>query len=68
MNQNQITNTKQFFVAPVSKIHFRGVDIDVPMAKGEIGDYTNVIKNWLVDIMYGREDHEWGVVVEEKEV
>jgi branched-chain amino acid aminotransferase len=58
----------QFFVAPVSKIHFRGVDIDVPMAQGEVGDYTNVIKNWLVDIMYGREDHPWGVVVEEKEV
>ncbi|ELR08649.1 hypothetical protein VC83_03874 [Pseudogymnoascus destructans] len=57
-----------FFVAPVSKIHFRGVDIDVPMAQGEVGDYTNVIKNWLVDIMYGREDHPWGVVVEEKEV
>ncbi|KFY84650.1 hypothetical protein V498_07796 [Pseudogymnoascus sp. VKM F-4517 (FW-2822)] len=57
-----------FFVAPVSKIHFRGVDIDVPMAQGEIGDYTNTIKNWLVDIMYGREDHPWGVVVEEKEV
>lgn len=52
----------------MSKIHFRGVDIDVPMAQGEIGDYTNTIKNWLVDIMYGREDHPWGVVVEEKEV
>lgn len=38
------------------------------MACGNIGDYTSVIKNWLVDIMYGRVEHPWGVVVEEKQL
>ena len=38
------------------------------MAQGEIGDYTQAIKKWLVDIMYGGEDHPWGVVVEEKKL
>jgi branched-chain amino acid aminotransferase len=37
------------------------------MARGNTGDYTAVIKSWLKNIMYGKEDHPWGVVVEEKE-
>lgn len=40
----------QFFIAPVSYIHFRGKDLEVPLAS----------------IMYGREQHEWGVVVYEE--
>lgn len=55
-----------FFIAPVGLINFRGKDIDVPM-QGEAGVYTALIKQWLVDIMYGNESHEWGVVVEEKQ-
>jgi branched-chain amino acid aminotransferase len=54
-----------FFVAPVTDIHFRGKDIR-PAKAGEEGTYTNKIKSWLVDIMYGNATHEWGVVVEEK--
>jgi branched-chain amino acid aminotransferase len=56
-----------FFVVPVSKIHFRGIDIDVPMAKGNTGDYTALIKSWLKGIMYGTEEHKWAVIVDEKE-
>lgn len=26
-------------------------------------NYSNVIKGWLKDIMYGAEEHEWGVIV-----
>lgn len=37
------------------------------MVRGESGEYAALIKNWLVNIMYGKEDHEFGVVVEEKE-
>jgi branched-chain amino acid aminotransferase len=37
------------------------------MARGHSGEYASLIKSWLVNIMYGNEDHEWGVVVEEKE-
>jgi branched-chain amino acid aminotransferase len=57
-----------FFVAPVSVIHFRGQDLDVPMSEGESGVYAKRIKQWLVDIMYGNVEHEWGVVVEEKKL
>jgi branched-chain amino acid aminotransferase len=30
------------------------------------GSYTMQVKGWLRDIMYGNEDHEWGVVVDEE--
>ena len=39
----------------------------MPMARGNSGDYAAVLKNWLRNIMYGKEQHEWGVVIEEKE-
>ncbi|KAH7389347.1 aminotransferase [Phaeosphaeria sp. MPI-PUGE-AT-0046c] len=57
-----------WFVAPVSQIHFRDQDLEVPMAKGEIGAYANVLKGWLKGIMWGNdgmESHEWGHIVEE---
>lgn len=55
-----------FFIAPVGWIHFRGKDLEVPMEEGSTGVYTRQIKQWLMDIMYGNEAHEWGVVVEEE--
>ncbi|KZF25656.1 branched-chain amino acid aminotransferase II [Xylona heveae TC161] len=54
-----------FFIAPVSEIHFRGKDLDIPLAAGTTGHYAALLKNWLRNIMYGKERHEWGVVVEE---
>jgi len=54
-----------FFVAPVTHIHFRGKDI-APARLGGEGTYTDRIKQWLADIMFGRVEHEWGVVVEER--
>ena len=57
-----------FFVAPVGLIHYKEKDIEVPMgAEGESGDYAKVLKGWLGGIMYGKETHEWGVVVDEVE-
>ncbi|KAH8171226.1 amino-transferase class IV domain-containing protein [Sarocladium implicatum] len=57
-----------YFVCPISQIHHRGKDINIPMgAEGAPGEITNKIKGWVGDIMYGREDHEWGVVIPEKE-
>lgn len=35
--------------------------------KGEGGRYTLQLKQWLKDIMYGNEQHEWGVVVQEEQ-
>jgi branched-chain amino acid aminotransferase len=58
----------QFFIAPVSKIHFRGQDLEIPTGKGDLGKYTAIIKTWLHDIMYGQEQHEWGVIVEERQL
>ncbi|MCJ1475291.1 hypothetical protein MMC13_003953 [Lambiella insularis] len=54
-----------FFISPVSEIHFRGKDLEMPMENGDSGKYAGLLKTWLKNIMYGREDHPWGVVVEE---
>ncbi|KAF2471769.1 D-aminoacid aminotransferase-like PLP-dependent enzyme [Lindgomyces ingoldianus] len=54
-----------FFIAPVGHIHFRGMDLAVPMKEGEGGAYTRVIKSWLKGIMWGNEEHEWGYVIDE---
>lgn len=54
-----------YFVTPVSCINFRGTNLSIPMVRGNTGEYTAIIKNWLKNIMYGKEFHEWGVVVEE---
>jgi branched-chain amino acid aminotransferase len=58
-----------WFVAPISQIHFRGKDIDVPMAKGDAGAYASAFKSWLKGIMWGSdgmESHEWGRVIDEE--
>ncbi|KAI9827053.1 MAG: hypothetical protein M1819_007045 [Sarea resinae] len=55
-----------FFIAAISVIHYRGRDLDVPMAAGTSGQYARVIKGWLKDIMYGNVQHEWGIVVDEE--
>ena len=62
-----ITNISQFFICPVSLIHHRGVDVPIPMGKtGESGLYTDKLKGWLKDIMFGNEQHPWGPVVTDK--
>jgi len=60
-----------FFIAPCSDIHFRGVDVEFPLAKSGVdaaqgARYALEIKRLLKDVMYGRVQHEWGVVVEEE--
>lgn len=48
----------------MSLIHHRGKDVAIPMGKtGTSGDYTAKLKGWMMDIMYGNEQHEWGIVV-----
>ena len=53
-----------FFVAPVGLIHFRNKDFEIPL-DGDSGIYARQIRQWLTNIMYGKEAHEWGVVVGE---
>ncbi|KAJ2969670.1 hypothetical protein NUW58_g9930 [Xylaria curta] len=56
-----------YFVCAISLIHHRGRDIEVPAGKsGEGAPITLRLKNWLVDIKYGREDHAWGIVIPEE--
>ncbi|KAI0102043.1 branched-chain-amino-acid aminotransferase [Nemania sp. FL0031] len=56
-----------YFVCPISLIHHRGRDIQIPAGNGDAGaPITTRLKQWLVDIKYGREDHFWGVVVPEE--
>lgn len=57
-----------WFVAPISLIHFRGKDVNVPMGTGESGRYAAILKGWLMGIMWGKERNEWGVVVEDEGV
>ncbi|KAA6410537.1 MAG: branched-chain-amino-acid aminotransferase [Lasallia pustulata] len=54
-----------YFITPVSEIHFRGKDLQIPVGDGGSGKYAALLKMWLKNIMYGKEKHEWGVVVEE---
>ncbi|KAH8671250.1 branched-chain amino acid aminotransferase [Xylariales sp. PMI_506] len=57
-----------YFVCPISMIHHRGQDVHIPMGKAnEGGELTLKVKGWLKDIMYGGEDHPWGVVVPEEQ-
>lgn len=56
-----------YFVCPISCINYRNEDLAIPMAQGHTGAYAGLIKTWLMNIMYGKEEHEWGVVIEEKE-
>lgn len=51
----------------MSTIHFRGRDLEVPLAEGTTGTYARVLKTWLKDIMYGNEQHHWGTIMEEEE-
>ncbi|KAI9738466.1 MAG: hypothetical protein M1818_005363 [Claussenomyces sp. TS43310] len=56
-----------FFVVGVSDIHHRGKDLKIPVVRGNAGEYATLIKSWLKNIMYGKEQHEWGYIVEPKE-
>ena len=61
----RMLNSTQFFISPVSELHFRGKDFYIPLSEGISGKYALLIKTWLKNIMYGKETHPWGVVVEE---
>ncbi|TPX14439.1 uncharacterized protein E0L32_005403 [Thyridium curvatum] len=57
-----------YFICPISFIHHRGKDVKIGMGKdGKGGDITLKLKGWIGDIMYGNEQHPWGVVVPEEQ-
>jgi branched-chain amino acid aminotransferase len=63
-----------FFIAPVQDVHFRGVDLVLPLGQhdGANGDsvrgmeFAMQVKTHLKDVMYGRKQSAWGVVVDEE--
>ena len=58
-----------FFISPVADIHFRGVDVVLPLGKAEgHGEFAMGVKKDLKDIMYGNMSHEWGVIIDEVEI
>ncbi|KAG7131466.1 Branched-chain-amino-acid aminotransferase like protein [Verticillium longisporum] len=56
-----------YFVCPISLIHHRGKDINIGMGSGEGGELTLKLKGYMCDIMYGGEEHEWAVTVQEEQ-
>ena len=57
----------QIFLAPVSRIHVDGKDLDIPMSEGASGKYARLFRTWLWDIMCGAETHEWGMIIREED-
>jgi branched-chain amino acid aminotransferase len=54
-----------YFITPVSAISLHDEEFPINMDAGHTGHYAGVMKQWLMEIKYGKVDHEWGVVVEE---
>lgn len=50
----------------MSLVHHRGKDVQLSMGEGDGGKHTLQLKQWMKDIMYGGEQHPWGVVVQEE--
>lgn len=53
-----------FFVAPIAEIHFRGLDVVLPLGLGHAPKFALLVKEKLKAIMYGAVEHEWAVVVD----
>jgi branched-chain amino acid aminotransferase len=51
-----------YFIAPCDEIHYRGVDVVLPEGR----DLAMRVKERMRSIMFGGEQHAWGVVVEEE--
>jgi branched-chain amino acid aminotransferase len=52
-----------FFIAPVAEIHYRGTDVVLPESR----KIAMAVKEKMRNIMFGRVQHPWGVVVDEEE-
>jgi branched-chain amino acid aminotransferase len=38
------------------------------MVRVNSGEYAALIKGWLMNIMYGKEQHKWGVIIKEEQL
>jgi branched-chain amino acid aminotransferase len=55
-----------FFIAGVRGIGWKDRGLDFKLNEDGCGRYAGMIKSWLTGIMYGKESHEWGLVVAEE--
>ncbi|KAF5687000.1 branched-chain amino acid aminotransferase [Fusarium denticulatum] len=62
--QEAFVSGTAFFIKNVSTIRVGDFNIDLPQKQDDGSAFGPRIKSWLKDIMFGGEDHEWGVVVE----
>jgi len=56
-----------YFITSITNIQYKDTDINFPPIPEGKTSYSTTIRSWLSNIMYGPEDHAWGVVVEESE-
>lgn len=60
------------FLTPISEIKYEGSSVALSMTvtadghKTPAARYCSTIKSWLEDIMYGRVEHDWAYVIDEK--
>lgn len=55
-----------YFVSAVKQLTYRGIEMDIPVTSAAGGKYTETIRNFLLDVQYGKRDHEWAVVLNER--
>jgi branched-chain amino acid aminotransferase len=55
-----------FFISGVSKISWRDTTLTFKLNEDGCGKYAGLIKGWLKGIMYGKEKHEWGYIIDEE--
>ncbi|RFU75537.1 branched-chain amino acid aminotransferase [Trichoderma arundinaceum] len=54
-----------FFIKPVSVIRCDNEDFNLPQKENStIKNFTSLIKTWLYDIMFGKEEYSWSRIVE----
>ncbi|KLO97444.1 Uncharacterized protein LW93_3422 [Fusarium fujikuroi] len=62
--QEAFVSGTAFFMKNVSTIRVGDFNIDLPQKQDDGSAFGPRIKSWLKDIMFGAEDHEWGVIVD----
>ena len=61
------TTGTAFFIAPVCLIEYNGKRLDLSIDEWKAGtSHAAQIRDWLWNIQYGKEKHEWSVVVDEE--
>jgi branched-chain amino acid aminotransferase len=52
-----------YFIVGVEEITWNDRTIRLPVGDGNCGTYARLVKNWLLDIMYGKVQHDWAHII-----